>query len=119
MILGKYIKIDDVTWPNPIPGSFAIEYEALENIYETEDGGVSSNVIRLNRPIWGATFNCSSSMRDTIVAACQKTSVVAKIDDVRMEGRLRLSGEISLVDNSERTPGTKGLWVVPVKFEGF
>ena len=118
-MLGRYIKVGDVFWPNPIPGSFAIEYEASENVFETEDGGVVSNIIRLNRPVWGATFNCSSTMRDTIVAACQEPSVTVKIDGVQMSGRLRLSGEISLVENSERTEGTSGLWVVPVRFEGF
>ena len=118
-MLGKYIKIDSVQWPNPVPGSFAIEYDASENTFEMEDGTVASNIVRLNRPVWGATFNCSSMMKSTIVTACQKTSVTAVVDNVEMKGRLRLSGEITLVENSERTIGTAGLWVVPVRFEGF
>ena len=118
-MLGRYITIDSVQYPNPIPGSFAIVYDVSENKFEMEDGSVASNIVRLNRPVWSASFNCTSTMKNAIVTDCMKSYVTAVVDGATMNGRLRLSGDITLVENTERVTGTDGLWIVPVKFEGF
>lgn len=116
-MLGKYIKINDSTLPNPV--SFTYTYNPSENVYESEAGTQLSNIRRLDRLSFSASFNCSSRLRDTLVTYCKTPSVSVKIDNgTVVNGRLRLSGDIALVEGSENNEGTQGLWTVPVTFEG-
>lgn len=117
MALGKYIVINNVTMPNPT--SFSYSLNPKENIFMSEDGTEMSNIVRLDRPSWSASFNCSSRLRDTLVASCKTASVTCQIDSgTSMTGRLRLSGPMTLVEGSEDNTGTQGLWKVSVSFEG-
>lgn len=118
-MLGKYIKINGVQFPNPVSGTYAPGLNPEENIYTTEDGHQTSNIIRLDRFSFDAQFNCSGAMRARLEAIAKMDSCIVEAEGVEHEGRLRLSGSISMVKDSERTPGTQGLWVVPVKFEEF
>ena len=118
-MLGNYITINNTLMPNPAPGTFQTNLNPSENVYETEDGGQASNILRLDRPSWSATFNCTGALKDTLVNLCKTPSVTCTFAGVTAEGRLRLSGAVALVTNSERTPGTDGLWTVPLQFEGF
>lgn len=116
-MLGRYIKINDIELPNPT--SFSYGYNPSENVYESEAGTQLSNIKRLDRISWSASFNCTSTLRDTLLTYCKTPSVKVKIDNGdAIDGRLRLAGEVALVENSEYTEGTQGLWTVPVKFEG-
>lgn len=118
-MLGRYIKINNTVMPNPVTGTFSEALNPAENVYQTEDGGQASNVLRLDRSSWSATFNCSDTLKEALLALCTTPSVNVEVDGVPMSGRLRLSGDVALVANSERTEGTQGLWTVPVHFEGF
>lgn len=118
-MLGKYLVIDNEQMPNPVSGSLQMMLNAIENVYTTEAGGQAANVVRLDRPSWTATFNCSSAKKDALLLKCQAASVNVTIAGQTMSGRLRLSGGVQLVQDTERTPETDGLWVVPVTFEGF
>lgn len=118
-MLGRFIKINGVQFPNPVTGTFAPALNPQENVYLTENGFQASNIIRLDRFSFDAQFNCSSNMRAKIEQIAKMASCTVEIDGEEYEGRLRLSGAITMVENSERVEGTQGLWVVPVKFEGF
>ena len=116
-MLGKYLKINNTLMPNP--ESFEFTYNPNENIYTSEAGTELSNIIRLDRLSFSASFNCSSRLRDTLLAYCLSPSVEVKIDGgAAINGRLRLSGAVVLVEGSELNTGTQGLWTVPVTFEG-
>lgn len=116
-MLGRYIKIDNEVMPNPV--TFSMSYPPDENVFTSEAGTQLTNIRRLDRFTFTASFNCSSRLRDSLIAKCQTPSVEVKIDEGdAISGRLRLSGDITLVENSELTGGTQGLWTVSVVFEG-
>lgn len=115
-MLGKYITINNNQMPNPI--SFEEALNPSENIYESEAGTQLSNIVRLDRYSFTATWNCTSRLRDTLKGYCITPSVDVTVDGVSYSGRMRLSGAISLVENSENNTGTQGLWTVGVVFEG-
>ncbi|MBO7424480.1 MAG: hypothetical protein J6U23_02280 [Clostridiales bacterium] len=116
-MLGKYIKINNELMPNPIKFEFSLNPQ--ENIFYSEAGTELSNIVRLDRPSFSATFNCSDRLKDKLLGLCKTASVKVKIDNgAEMSGRLRLGGSINLVENSENVGGTQGLWEVPVTFEG-
>lgn len=118
-MLGKFIIINNNVMPNPEAGSFVWRINADENVYDSEAGYQLSNVKRLDRVSWSATFDCTGSMKDRIIAFCKLASVTCKIANTSYSGRLRLSGDCTLVANSEWVRGTDGLWQVPVIFEEF
>lgn len=116
-MLGRYIKIDNVVMPNP--ETFSYKYNPDENVYTSEAGTQLSNIKRLDRMSFNASFNCSSRLRDALIGLCMTPSVSVQIDGgASTSGRLRLAGDIALVEGSENTNGTQGLWTVPVSFEG-
>lgn len=115
-MLGKYIEINNELLP--VPTSFSMSLNPNENVFMTEAGTEMSNIVRLDRSSWSASFPCSSRLRDKLIGFCTSPSVTCKIDNgASMTGRLRLGGAITLVENSEKNTGTQGLWVVPVQFE--
>lgn len=116
-MLGRYIKIDNELMPNPT--SFSYKYNPDENVFTSEAGTEMSNIRRLDRLSFSASFNCSSALKEKLETKCLAPSVTVSIDNcTAITGRLRLGGDVSLVENSERVGGTQGLWVVPVIFEG-
>lgn len=118
-MLGKYLEIDGGIMPNPVAGTFEYQLNADEKVYTNEAGYQMANVKRLDRLSFSATFQCTGEMKNRILELCQRADCTVKIDGVRYEGRLRLAGAVSLYEWSEYTPGTQGLWTVPVTFEGF
>ena len=116
-MLGKYIKFNNTQMPNPV--SFSYKYNPDENIFTSEAGTQMSQIRRLDRLSFSAAFNCTSRLRDQLDALCLLPSVTATIDNgTPVSGRLRQSGDVTLVEDSENTEGTQGLWTVPVIFEG-
>ncbi len=104
--------------PNPNPGTWAPNLNPKENVFETEAGTRKSNIVRLDRLSWSCSFNCTSRMKERILNYCKLPSVICEIDGEEVEGTLRLSGPVGLVERSEYVQGTKGLWIVSVVFEG-
>lgn len=117
-MLGKYIKFDGVQFPNPVSGTFAPQLVPQENVYLTESGKQASNIVRLNRYCFDAQFNCTSSQVAKLEVLFKKAQCVCEIDGQEYTGRLRGAGSYTMVNNSELTEGTQGLWTVPVRFEG-
>lgn len=118
-MLGKYIKINNEEMPNPVAGTFEFQYNPDENVFTNEAGAQMSNVRRLDRISWAATFQCTGTTKDKILAFCKEAGLTSTINGVQYSGRLRLSGAVALYEWSEYTQGTDGLWTVPVVFEGF
>lgn len=117
-MLGSFIKINNSTIPNPNAGSFKESFPPQENIFTTEAGTQLSSVVRLDRYTWAGEFNVSSAMKATLLSYAQSASVTCKVNGVSHSGRLRV-GDISLYENSERTQGTDGLWIMSLTFEEF
>ena len=117
--LGKFITINSTQMPNPVSGTFILNLNPDENVFTNEAGEQMSNVKRLDRVSWSGTFNCTSTMRDTLLSICKSSSCACTIDETSYSGRLRTSGDIQMVAGSELVDGTKGLWVVPLRFEEF
>ena len=116
-MLGKYITINSTLMPNPT--KFSYTYPPDETVYTSEAGTQLTNIRRLDRLTFAASWNCSSRLRDQLIALCQTPSVSVSIDGATaVSGRMRLSGGPELVEDSENTNGTQGLWVVSVTFEG-
>lgn len=115
-MLGKYITINNTQMPNPT--SYEETLNPSENVYESEAGTQMSNIVRLDRFSFSASWNCTSRLRDTLKTYCKTASVNVSVDGVAYTGRMRLGGAISLVENSETNTGTQGLWTVPITFEG-
>lgn len=118
-ILGKYLAIDDVQLPNPIPGSFEYQLNPSENLFENEAGEQMSNVKRLDRLSWSGTFQCTSGVKEALLLKCKNAECVCTFQGISHQGRLRLGGGVSLYELSEYVPGTLGLWTVPLVFEEF
>lgn len=116
-MLGKYIVIDNTQLPNPV--TFSENYPPQENIFTTEAGTQISSVIRLDRYTWNAEFNVSSRLKAYLIGKAQVASVTCSVSGVSHSGRLRISGDISLVEGSEYVGCTDGLWRVPLVFEEF
>lgn len=116
-MLGKFIIVDGIQWPNPVTGTYAPALNPSEKTYETESGKIGSNVIRLDRFSFDAQFNTSSHWRDIIMAKCKTASCTVTIEGVSYTGRMRLAGSLTMAPKTERTKGTNGLWTVPVRFE--
>ena len=118
MALGRYIKINDEVMPNPT--AFSYDNPPDESVFTSESGKRMTQIRRLDRFTFSASFDCSSRLRDKLEALCQAPSVTVYMDgsETGIPGTLRKSGATSLVEGSERTTGTQGLWTVPVVFEG-
>lgn len=118
-MLKKYLKINGVLMPNPVPGTFEYQLNPAENVFENEAGEQMANVKRLDRISWAGSFQCTSVMRDKLMAYCKLAECTTEIDGVTYSGRLRLGGAVSLYELSEYTPGTQGLWTLQLTFEEF
>lgn len=118
-MLGQFLIIENVQMPNPNTGTWKENLNANENKYTTENGMMKVIPVRLDRKSWSAEFNCSSTMRATLESYCKAARVSCVVNGQTYYGTLRLGGDVSLVENSEYTSGTDGLWVVPLVFESF
>lgn len=118
-MLGKFIKINNTVIPNPNSGTFKSNMNPNETEYFTENGIRKTIPKRLERFSWSAEFNCTSTMRATLKAYCNLPRVSCIINGTTYQGTLRTSGDETLVENSEYTAGTDGLWVIPLTFQSF
>lgn len=117
--LGKFLTINNTQMPNPNTGTWSESLNPIESEYYTENGTRKVVPTRLDRKSWNAEFNCTGTMRATLEGYCKLASVSCTVNGVSYTGTLRLNGEVRLVENSEYTDGTAGLWVVPLYFQSF
>lgn len=117
-MLGKYLKINGEVMPNPV--SFeGLALNPQENVFFAEGGRRMTNIVRLDRPSWSATFQCTSRLKSKLETLCKAQSVTSSFDNGQtIPGTLRMNGAPTLVKNSEFCNGTRGLWEISVIFEG-
>lgn len=112
-MLGRYLLINGVEFPNPV--SFSENPQNMETVNMSE---VSTELISVNRLLKYActmSFQMSSFWKSKLVNECAKPIVKIKVDGVEHTGRLRLTGS-TLAKNSEYSSETQGYWVLNVTF---
>lgn len=112
-MLGKYIKVDNVTYPNPT--STNVSFENNEKVNKSEAGTDLVSAIRLQKLTIKFTFQVSSYWRDIIRTDSRKLNVALNFGGNVYNGRLRVSGEV-LAKNSENVSSTDGFWTMTVSF---
>lgn len=112
-MLGKYIEVDGVTYPNATADNEA--YENIEQVNKSEGGKDLTSTQRLGKLTLTFTFQVSSFWKNKIIADCKKLSVKLKYCGQMYEGRLRLTGGV-LAPNSENCENTNGYWTLSVSF---
>lgn len=112
-MLGKYLKVNGVQYPNPT--DLQIKYKNNENVNLSEAYTELTSVNRLCKLELAMTFQLTSSRYASILADCKLPSVRLSLNGVNYVGRLRMASA-DLEENSETTQGTDGLWTVKVSF---
>lgn len=113
MLGDNYLAIDGIPVPNPV--DFSKAHDDKERVNESEAGGDLVTSIRLGKLDLDLTFNCSSFWAKRLEEMTKRQTVGLTFEGVTKTGRLRLK-KSALVENSERTQNTAGLWVVSVRF---
>lgn len=109
-MLGKsYIKINNIAVPNPV--SLDLSFSPVEKTSESEAGTDIVQMIRSSKMSGSATMNCSSYWADRFESYCRLSDVELTINGKIYHCRLRKFKK-TLVENSEMTYGTDGLWKV-------
>ena len=112
-MLGNYIKVDGVQYPNP--EKFKPKYKNYEKVNLSESYTELTSINRLAKFEPDMTFNVSSYWLNKIIADCKKPEVKFDCNGVEYSGRLR-ANDSDLLENSEFIQGTDGLWTIKVKF---
>lgn len=119
MSLGKYLTINNTLMPNPRTGTWTEALNPIESEFFTENGTRKTIPTRLDRWSWSAQFDCTSTMKNSLIYLSKQARVTCTVRNTTYEGTLRITGAITLVENTEYTEGTDGLWTVPVSFQSF
>lgn len=107
-------KINNTTIPVPI--SWNETPEVIENVMTTEAGRDISDVMRVDKLTVNASFNVSSAWLSTFKGWANSTSALTvqiydAVSDAYVSRSMRIRNfNYSLVQNSDRTSGTIGLW---------
>ena len=110
MLGKKYIKIDNVAIPNPT--RFKVKRTNIESVLVSEAGTDMTDTTRLMKRVISCSFNCSSFFHDQLIDICLQESAIVKIgNESPFDARIRMNTD-DLVENSELTEGTDGLWTV-------
>mgnify|MGYP003311012749 CR=1 FL=1 len=112
-MLGKYVKVDGVQYPNPTQTSES--YANLENVNTSESGKDLASAQRLGKLTINFTFQLSSYWKERILADCRKLNVSLIYCGKTYQGRLRASGN-ALAKNSENSINTNGYWTLNIQF---
>ena len=113
-MLGKeFLKVDGVSLPTT--SSFKYSFDEKETVNTSEAGTDIVSVIRLDKHIFEATWQLTSSWLDQFERFCKKKSVMLTYREKKYECRARgFSPE--LVEHSESIEGTDGLWKISITF---
>lgn len=112
-MLGKYITIDNLQYPNSVTTNIA--YENNEKVNKSESGKDLVSSVRLLKHVITFTFQVSSYWRDLILTDCSKLSVTLKFGSKTLYGRLRVTADV-LAPYSEECDNTDGYWTMTVVF---
>lgn len=112
-MLGKYIKVDGLQYPNPTKTQIA--YENNEKVNKSEAGTELVSAIRLQKLSITFTFQVSSQWRDKILRDCRKLNVALDFGGNEYIGRIRVTKNV-LAKDSEYVSITEGFWTLTVVF---
>mgnify|MGYP007122053305 FL=1 len=104
--------------PIPVPIEWSENSEVVENAMTTEAGTDVVDVLRVDKLTVTASFDVSSAWLATFKGWANSTSALAvkiydPVTDAYVERSMRIRNFISnLVQNSDNTSGTIGLWNV-------
>lgn len=107
-------KINNTTIPVPI--AWNENSEVIENAMTTEAGTDVIDVMRVDKLTVNASFNVSSAWLSTFKGWANSTSALTvqiydAVSDAYVSRNMRIRNfNYSLVQNSDRTSGTIGLW---------
>ena len=111
MLGNSYITLAGVTLFNPRGTSE--EWERIEDEYTTEAGNEYVLVRSDNKLRLGLRFNCSSRAKNTLLTAYKGAGAVSMTYLGTTYGNCFITSfSAELVQDSERTPNTDGLWEV-------
>ena len=114
-MLGRFLKINSETIPNPKPDGFNETSQTIEQVNQSEAGTDLVSVTRSSKLVLSMTFDLTSSWKGKLDAYSRLLSVTLNYNGVDYVGRFR-SGGAQLVGNSAHTEGTDGLWTCSYTF---
>ena len=115
-MLGYYLKFNNETFPNPITPTKSSK--TIENVNQSEAGTDLVCIVRPSKKSWSFKFNLSSAKRDILESLCSDESTQMYYMGSTYTVRVRDFSE-RLVQNSEWTANTDGLYEVSVKVTEF
>ena len=104
--------------PIPVPIAWNENSEVVENVNTTEAGTDVIDVLRVDKLSVNASFNVSSTWLATFKGWGNSTSVLSvniydAVSNAYVSRDMRIRNFVySLVQNSDRTSGTVGLWEI-------
>ena len=111
----RYLKINGTAIPNPVPGTFQIEFTPDETIENSEAGTELGAVKRLDKKTFKADFQVTSFWRQFLENVCKVRTVTLNYQGTDYTVRAR-GYNPKLFENSEWTEGTEGLWTINLTF---
>jgi hypothetical protein len=115
-MLGKYLKFNDVIFPNPITPKRSSK--TLENVSQSESGTDLVCVIRPSKNAWDFSFNLSPSKKAILEGLCQDESTQMEYMGQIYTVRVRDYTE-KLAEGSEWLLSVNGLFSCSVKVTEF
>lgn len=112
-MLGKYLIINSVQYPNPI--SYSDNSVNCETVTTSEGNTDLTSVQRLLKFQCTMTFQLSSYWADKLDEDCKKLKSYVRVGKNVYEGRLRRTSR-TLAQYSENSRNTDGYWNVSVTF---
>ena len=114
MLGNRYLKINDETIPNPVSG-FKVQLEVDETINTSEAGTELVRVRRLDKHKFSGTWHLTSFWLKKFETWCTSNSVTLTYQNETYTCRMR-DYSPSLVENSEYTETSEGLWIISPTF---
>lgn len=117
MSLGHgYIQINSTPIPNP--KSTSLGFGRHESRYNTQAGNSYVLIRGTDKLNLGLEFNATSRLKTTLQTYyASATAVTVQVANTSYSNVYISSFEADLVENSELTPGTNGLWEVKLTLE--
>ena len=114
-MLGKYMKFNGETVPNPT--AYSESADVIETQWETESGGINANVSRYDRLKVSVSFDVSSAWQMKLKTYSKMKTVTVSLYDTTAgtsadHTMIIRNYKSTLVPHSERTDRTNGIWQV-------
>ena len=119
-MLNKHLKLNGVQIPNPT--SYSEESETIDNQYETEAGGLNISVTRYDRLHISVSFDVTSAWAAKLKNYSKQGLLTVTLFDLALNAESEHSMMIqnfksNLVEQSEYTARTNGLWTVSFELQ--